>query len=304
MDHETFVGIVHDLPNDFNLTLAVLHPGNKTVSQGSWNIETESYNPFELVDGDLRLSLEPHTYPDAFGAFADFLNSHCGVSTRILIEYPTEQELISSVFAQLVTFIIRGGFGSCLIDSSDDPTIVHFREIPQEQKPPGMKDEIVFLANAKARAYAMILFDVETCTASEHALASALIAMNPHLHYYLKSRGQVFSSQDIALFLENPRRFNPLVVTARTVYFLSKTSLFSGYDAEDLHLEYALALKRFSFLPSGEALKFALLWVCKQIGLRVHCAPVQDPMADKLSECVAFDPSQPFPVWISKDLLI
>lgn len=305
MNHETYVGIVHTLPNDSKLTLVVLHPGNKTVTHGSWDIQTYPHNPFESVDGGMRLKDAPDAYPDAFTEITNALKSRCGVSTRILIEYPPGQIIATAPFSQLVAFLIREGFGSCVIDFGDDSTIVHFREIPEEQKPATMMDDLLFLANAKARAYAMFLFDCDSCSDSQHALAAALIAMNLHLHRYLKSRGVVFSSQDVALFLNDPDSFNPLVISGDTAYYLSMTS--SGHqDAEDLHLEYATALKRFSFLPSGEGLKFAVLSVCKQMGLRLHCLSVQDPRSDRLldedtlgpNEYVAFDPSERLPTWI------
>jgi hypothetical protein len=310
MDHETFVGMVHDLPSDFTLTMAVLHPGNKTTDIASWNIQAESYNPFVFSDdGALQLSNAQHTYPNAFYGIADYMGSRCGASARMLVEYPKGAITVTSAFSQLMAFTIKRGFGCCVVDSDDEETIVRFRETPEGQKPAATNDDTLFLANGKARAYAMILGDVERCTAAQHAVAAALIAMNPHLHYYLKARGLVFSSQDIALFLKDPDKFNPLVIAeSGPVYFLSKTALFGSYDPEDLHLEYALAAKRFNFLPSGEALKLAVLSVCKRMGLRLHCMPGQDPTAEKLlneeslgpNECVSFDPSLPLPGWIGR----
>jgi hypothetical protein len=306
MDQETSVGIVHNLPHDLTLTSVVLHRENQTVSHGSWKIETGNYNPFELVDGGLSLSNAEHAYPEAFGGIADFLSTRCGASTRILIEYPDGQVSATSAFSQLVAFLIKQGFGSCIIDFDDHSTVVHFREIPADQKPAAMKDDLIFLGSGKAKAYAMFLFNAESFTGSQHALAAALIAMNPHLHYYLKSPGVVFSSQDIALFLKKPDFFNPLVMSGQTIYILSKTPLCVAHDLEELHLEFELARKRFNFLPSGEALKFAVLQVCKQTGLRLHCLPVQNPLADRLldeepigpDECVAYDPSRTDPAWV------
>ena len=305
MEFETFVGIAHELPNDLTVTLTVLHPRNKTVVRGSWNIETESFNPFEVMPGNISLREEPHTYTDAFIAPATFLRSHCGMSTRILVEFPPGEIRMTSVFSQFIALLIRSGLGACIIGSSNNATNVHFKAIPDESRPPFFKNDMVFLANGKARAYAMILWAGETYSPLHYSMAAALIAMNPHLLYYLKSRGEVFSSQDISLFLKNPEFLNPLVVSVDICYFLSKTSPQPEYDPEDLPLDFELGLKRFAFLPYGEALKFAVLSVCKLAGLRLHCLSTEDPRADTLleedplgpDEYVAFDPSHLLPGW-------
>jgi hypothetical protein len=309
---ETFVGITHGLPNDFNVHLAVIHPDNRNIAQGSWSIETGSYSPLETVDGTTTISRHPHAYPAAFEEIATFLGSHCGASTRILIDYPAGDTTRDSVFVQFVVSLLRNGFGTFVIDTYDaDEATVRLRETPPEQKPPTVKDEIGFLANGKAKAYAMFLTEADNCASLTVALAGALIAANPYLHFYLKTAGQVFSSQDIALFLKDPEAFNPVVVTdSGVVYFLSATPQTSRSDLPDLHLDYQLACKKFAFLPAGEALKFALLSVCKGWGLRLHCLSSSDPRADKLldeeplgpDECVVYDPSSPLPSWIADRL--
>jgi hypothetical protein len=307
MSHETFVGVVHDLSSDAELSIAILHPGNRTVAHGSWRVEAESYNPFETVDGGLRLKKEPHISPAGFAGIADFLGTRCGASTRILIEHPSRPVVASSAFSQFMAFLIVNGFGACSIDF-DDTAIVHFRELSQEEKPEALRDDLIFLANSKAKAYAMVLRGRDTLTDQQYSTAAALVAMNSHLHFYLKSPGQIFSSQDIALFVKDPAFFNPLVIGTHAVYFLSKTSGYNPPDLSDIHLEYALAVKRFSFLPSGEALKFALLSTCKMIGLRLHCLSVKDQRADNLldeealgpDEYVAYDPGQAIPEWLGQ----
>jgi hypothetical protein len=306
MGHETYVGITHTLPENSRLTVAILHPGNQTVIHGSWNVVAEAYDPFEVVNGDMRLKPIPPALAQTFRGAMDLMKSRCGASTRILIEYPAEEIAANSIFSQFVATLIREGFGASVIDFRDDSKIIHFREISTEQRPPSLADDQVFLANGKAKALAMALFDCDTCTDQQHATAAALIAMNPYLYYFLKSRGEVFSSQDIALFLKDPESMNPLVISGETFFFISMTPVTRREDFDDLHLEFALAQKRFSFLPSGEALKFTVLSVCKQLGLRLHCASINDPSANKLldderlapNECVVYEPEQPFPSWI------
>jgi len=312
MDHESYVGIVHNLPHDSLVTLLVLHPGNKTLSHGSWDIQTASFNPFEAVNGGLSLKKTIPAYPEAFVAITNLLKARCGASTRMLIDFPVGEISASSAFSQLMACLIREGFGSCVIDFDDHSDTVHFREIPETQKPATVTDDLVFLANEKPRAYAMFLSGQDSCSDKQIALAASLIARNHHLHRYLKSRGLVFSSQDIAQYLRDPEKNNPMVLSGNVIYYLSRPSGSISPDIEDMHLEYALAAKRFSFLPKGEALKFALLCVCRQTGFRLHCLSSEDPRADQLldeetlgpDEYVAFDPAQEIPDWLAQHLKV
>lgn len=198
----------------------------------------------------------------------------------------------------------RTGFGTCTIDFTEGSEVVRFREVPANARPRAHKDDLRFLAPGKALAYAMFLLkaDVGACAARDIAFAAFMVAENEHLYRYLKSTSSVFSSQDVAQYLQNPEKFNPLLVSGDLLFYLSRIPDPPWSDIGDVHLHYAVEAKKFSFLPSGEAIKYAMLSVCRLVGYRMHCVPLSDPTADLLlaeelelgpGKFVVYDPAEP-----------
>lgn len=303
MDHATYIGLVHNLPSERSVTILVHHPVNKTLTYGSWDLELPPFDPFQRSEFGISLKNEVPTYSDALRSIASFLRSHCDVSARMLIEYPIEETPANSTFSQLMACLVREGFGPCVIDFAPGSDILRFREVPEDQRPTGSGDAMWFIAPGKSNAYAMLLFNVDAgaCKAKDIAFAASLIARNTHLYRYLKSRSSLFSSQDVAQYLQHPETCNPLLLSGDYLFYLSRTPDPPECDIEDMHLEYAVESKRFGFLPSGEAIKFAVLSVCKLVGYRMHCIPVSDPIADQLlvdevalgpDQYVVYDPKQ------------
>ena len=47
-------------------------------------------------------------------------------------------------------------------------------------------------------------------------------------------------------------------------------------DIDQVSLEYALACKTYGYLPDTQALKFAVLHVCREYGIKLYCPSFRD----------------------------
>ncbi|MCY7275908.1 MAG: hypothetical protein LH702_19760 [Phormidesmis sp. CAN_BIN44] len=110
--------------------------------------------------------------------------------------------------------------------------------------------------------YSEFLFD-KASSAKTLALSAVLIAKNRSIYYYFLSQGLVHSSQDILTALKH-QMAESRVVSAEEVYSIRRMPYSRIESLDKIPLKYALSSKKHESLGEREAIKFALLEVCKQ----------------------------------------
>jgi hypothetical protein len=140
----------------------------------------------------------------------------------------------------------------------------------------GRGPELRYLRRDIARAYTEFL--VGSCRSSEHAaVVAAMIAKNRGLYYYWASFGAVPSSGDVLTYMRRERQTPTAVMAGNEVFGISQNPSTNYEDIDKIPLEYAVATKKFERLGKNDAIKLALLQVCKAWNLRLTCTSMDDP---------------------------
>jgi len=128
-----------------------------------------------------------------------------------------------------------------------------------------------YLHDGICKAYGELLFD--QCSRPEDAaIVAALIAKNPGAYHYWSSTGEVQSSQDVVVYLRRGQVQPTSVITAEEKYTIEVTDTTVRDEIEDLPLEYALTERRYAHLGPNDAIKAALIHVCKRWHIVLRCS--------------------------------
>lgn len=159
-----------------------------------------------------------------------------------------------------------------------------------KDRPPTIR-EPRYLYEADSAALSFVIFD-GCSNPLGRAAAAALVAENDPLHYLLCSGGTPQSSQDIIAHINTPRRmfkemfvgntgqpppnFVSTVVAATETFSLEGHEPLNGKDPRTIALEYELARNSCKGASELQALKFAVLAVCRKWGIRFSCQSLLD----------------------------
>jgi len=136
-----------------------------------------------------------------------------------------------------------------------------------------------YLRNDICKAYGELLFD--QCDQPAHvAIVGALIAKNPGPYHYWSSIGAVQSSQDVLEYLRRGQMEPTTVISANEKYTTEVTDATVRDEIEDLPLEYAIAERRYAHLGHNDAIKAALIHVCKRWRIVLRCSSNRDDADD------------------------
>jgi len=136
-----------------------------------------------------------------------------------------------------------------------------------------------YIAHNVAKAYADILLGPGQST-DQAAVIAALIAKNVGAYYFWTSRGRVQSSQDLVYDLQNSEPKETIVFSAGEDYNLSYSTLTKHDNLNKIALEYAVTTKKYEHLGTNNAIKVALMQICKRWGIELFCTSLREDVDD------------------------
>jgi hypothetical protein len=148
----------------------------------------------------------------------------------------------------------------------------------------GIKEQsILYINKGIAKAYAD--FRLKSCVSPKCVtIAAALIGESRDLHRYMNSHGLVQSGQDVLQHLRQSQHnssFKWSIVISGSKRETAELFILANVPStifQDLHLipsQYQHELTRYNLLAKHDALKFALLNVCKKWRMRLYCATME-----------------------------
>jgi hypothetical protein len=189
-------------------------------------------------------------------------NSYDGVPHPVL---PTDSAMLKALVYLGVDRYIASPFR---VDAAEENAVV----LPilrgsqfEELMPRGPK----YLLRGICKTFGELVMGV--CERAEHAaVAGALVAKNPGAYHYWSSIGIVQSSHDVMLVIRYEQTEHP-VYCASEDYVLGVTAATPRDTIDEIPLEYAVAEARYAHLGEYDALKAALIHVCKKWHLNLRC---------------------------------
>jgi len=201
---------------------------------------------------------------------------------------PLLKVLYAMVTSGVVTFV------STILDTSDPDSRIAVRRVPPDELPEGrMPQSPLFLSHDVLMACTTLLTDAPASCRRAAAMA-ALIAAWPSAYSYWSSFGRMFSSVDIISSLRRGEsRCN--IVTSSEFVTVRWNPRRNAEIVDDVALEYALAMQKHVHLTEADALKVALVSLCRTLGITVACSSTR---ADSLKATYreVWPPREPF-VW-------
>ena len=293
LNYSIFVGIVA-APQINGVSIGIVDIKHQTVASQSFPIAQSSF-PAKLE------SLQKISHSSDLDTVGKFLASHISNSriARVLIEIPSAILDANSIYVKLLFYLAQQrycGFEVKVIEEQEKvqlrfPYIVVENQegsqtvtrIPEQFRLNApVKQGVLYLQQNISQAYAQFLLG-NSPSEEVAAIAAALIAENPSLYYFFTSEGQVQSSQDLVMYMNLPQEEPTAVISADEVYITAKTPLTISERIDKIHLHYAVAKKKNNFLSQNDALKFALLAVCKVWKIRLSCISSRDEYAELTS---------------------
>jgi hypothetical protein len=290
---KTFVGIVEG-PDPGSVSIGIADEAGGSVSGWSLTIENAELNDYYVIQPDGRARFE---MPPDLGPLAEYLRSELGEGPEVsfLIEVPRTlpnpsddprgipHPVLATDSVILEVLVLLGVLGYVAAPFQVNPErglVVVFPILPDGEHAHLRAISPWYLSQGTCKAYAELLS--LACEQPEHvAIVGALIAKNAGAFHYWSSIGRVQSSQDVVqdLRLGTGTR----VISAEEEYILEFTNETRHDAIEDLPLEYALAAKRYEHLGRNDAIKAALIQVCKEwrivLRCRSHRRDANDPEA-------------------------
>ena len=181
-----------------------------------------------------------------------------------------------SIFLKVAIFLASKGYIALMSTFLDEDGRVLLSHIPERLEHVSLRAyRPKYLNQNLARCYADFLLGF--CKSSEHAaLVAALIAKNRGAYYYWSSFGRVQSSQDVLLYLRIKQDGPTCVYSSNETYFISSHQSTKKESIETIPLEYAVAVKRYENLGENDAIKAALIHVCKLWNISLRCTSFRD----------------------------
>jgi hypothetical protein len=273
----TFITIVQDFEDENKLGAAVLDAPHQLL----WS------NSFKK--SELSSNLKP---------LRDFINfavyKRETLQIQVLVEFPLLFEK-ESVYTKIVRFLGDEGYCWFRLNINHQKEKDLFSFLPYHQLSGNNKldfklfwveevNELMHLQPQISKYYAKFL--LEDCPSVECAtVAATLIAKNKELYYYFSSNGLVHSSQDVVSFMRETIPGSIVFDTQwQDFYVISKTTETKLDEIEKIATKYAVAFKRHNNLGKRDALKFALLNVCKLWKIKLDCTSQREDDVNKLKQ--------------------
>jgi tetratricopeptide (TPR) repeat protein len=211
--------------------------------------------------------------------------------------------VIDSVYLKVLALLYTKGYMHWTYQLAEEKGIVAAYPLPNTPEYAHIwPHQPRYLGQGMASAYADVLLG--SCPSAEHAaLTAAIMARNTGAYCYWASPGVVQSSQDIVTDIRqyvDSKYSCPSVYSGSETYTLifrplrsedkqhvygiaenlteaAEADMIRLYgatkrdDIEKIPLKYAVAAKKYAYLGENDAIKAALLTVCKLWGITVHC---------------------------------
>jgi hypothetical protein len=272
-----FITIIQDFENENKISAAVLDVPQQLL----WS------NTFKK--NELSSNLKP---------LRDFINfTVCKQESwqiQVLVEFPLLFEK-ESVYTEIITLLGDEGYCWFRLNVNHQKGKDLFSFLPYHYLSGNTKlesklfwveevNELMHLQPQISKYYANFL--LEDCHSVEcAAVAATLIAKNRELYYYFTSNGLVHSSQDIVSFMRESIPGSIVFDTpSQDFYVISKTPETKIDKIDKIATKYAVAFKRHNKLGKRDALKFALLNVCKLWKIKLYCASQREDNVNKLRQ--------------------
>jgi len=280
---ETFIGIARGSVEN-GVAIGILDVPSKKVISRSFPISKAHLDEYyiEYEKDKFRFQLT-----DDLVAINNFLDANIRGprKTRLSMEapglypYPSGSHKptsvlwteINSIHLKLLVFLQVKSYVTSILTLDDTRSHVLFRPLPPDPKYAHLTSlQPRYLGQFVPKAYGDFLLG--SCdTAEKAALIAALIAKNNGGYYYWSSYGRVQSSQDVAYDLRLDYKGPTSVFSAGEKYILVRHENTRHDDLDKIHLEYALASKRYEFLEKNNVIKAALLHICKKWNITLKC---------------------------------
>lgn len=300
---DTFLGIIQD-SNHNGVSLGIMDVSHQIVSSRSFLIDRVHLdNVFSMCNKD--------TYSEDLNEVREFLETKISdtKTVQVLMEIPSANIEIDSIHMKMLCFLARKGYCALQFDFDKQHNKSRLGLIPKEIKFAAFGGhEVMYLQPHLSKAYMQFLLG--SCASSECvAVIAALIATDRNLHYFLTSNGRVQSSQDVLEFMRYPGELGAWVGSGNEVFGLSTSPVTRFDNLEMIPLEYAVVAKKYEFLGTNDALKIALLTVCKLWRIRLHCISFMEKKNEQISDIfgvddgqVIYDPQKNLGAWITSAL--
>lgn len=310
-----FVGIVI-APQKNNLSIGIIKIRRKAVISQSF--------PVSQSLSKVCVETQQETDYSDLNAVGKFLATHISNPKKalVLIEIPSAFLNTNSIYIKLLFYlaqqkyfnfefkvnkeheIVQLGFPYVLLEKQKGLQTV--ATIPKQLRfATPVKYGLLYLQQDISRAYAQSLLG-KSPVEEVVAVVTALIAANPSLYYFFTSEGSVHSSGDLVKHMDFYQKgLSELkissVVSADEIYITKITPLTVLDRIDKIHLHYALAKKKNNFLNENDALKFALLAVCKTWKISLSCTSSRNDYP-KIKSSSIYDPEQELDLWIKNAL--
>jgi hypothetical protein len=295
---KTFVGIV-EAPQPGEVTIGIAAEQDGSVKGWSLTVENAELNDYYVIQPDGRTSFE---MPPDLGPLAQYLRNELGESPEVsfLVEVPTAlphpsddpkgipHPVVATDSVVLKVLVLLGVLGYVAAPFQVNPErglVVVFPILPDSELAHLRAISPRYLLQGTCKAYAELLS--LACEQPEYiAIVGALIAKNAGAFHFWSSIGRVQSSQDVVQDLRGGS--GTRVLSAQEEYILEFTAATRRDAIEDLPLEYALAAKRYEHLGPNDAIKAALIHVCKEWGIVLRCRSRRHDADDPEATCPVY----------------
>lgn len=279
---ETFVGIVKG-PDDKSVSIGILIPEKKQIESATFTINNAWFNHYytPLATGKFDLVFTPDLME-----VSDFLHQHIAnpKTARFLVEvpkiYPYPLDMHESapcallkkdaVVLKIIALLSAKGYISWMFNTDENSTNVLIEQIRGPEYADLRKNQPIFIADHISHTYAR--FFLESSPSYQQAsVIAAMIAKNRGAFFYWSSFGMVQSAQDIVSYLKTDQKTATSIISANEVYTTSKqeTTKYDGIDK--ITLEYLITSKKYELLGNNDAIKAALVQVCKKWQIKLSC---------------------------------
>ena len=287
---EVFMGIIEG-PLPGTVTLGLIDEENDRVSGSTFPVAKMHLNNYHPAPRDSDDTIQ---LPSDLFEIGKFLDENIPNDSKVhvlaevpeLLVDPASAETwegipyavlpIDSVMLRIVILLAELGYVAVkLTPSVETARTVLFPLLTQAEFAHYPAIVPKYLRNGICKAYGELLFG--QCDRPEDAaIVGALIAKNPGAYHYWSSIGQVQSSQDVMFYLGRGQVEPTSVISAQESYTIEVSNVTVRDEIEDLPLEYVLAERRYAHLGPNDAIKAALIHVCKRWRIVLRCASWRD----------------------------
>lgn len=279
--YNTFIGIVK-APDEDSLSVGIIKTSTKQIASATFKITKAHFNSYYTQSSDGKFILDFTSDLDEVSNFL-YQNIEDPKSTKFLIEVPKifphpldNQDSApcplldkDSTILKLIALLSAEGYISWMFN--EGPTNVLIEHIPNRPEYTEIrKNQPSFIAYDIPKTYLDFLVG-DLQSTEQTAVIAALIAKNKGAYYYWTSFGMVQSAQDVVVYLKSGQKSPTSVISCSEMYTtsLKETTKYNNFDK--LTLEYLIACKKYEKLGKNDALKSALVQVCKKWELNLSC---------------------------------